>query len=199
MAAKSTLIILLLGCAYFLAGLQHFVLTLPKPVQTTEPATDGIVVITGGQQRLADGLDLLQSGAAKALLVSGVGPGVSKAILASELHLNQPGSALLDCCVTLEFQAGDTRGNAVAARRWAMANQFRSLRLVTANYHMPRAKLIFTRKLPDIALYYWPVSPADLDLEIWWKTPPIIRLLAREYAKYLTEPLADLILTRVND
>ena len=199
MAAKSLLIVLLLGCALFMAGLQHFVLTLPKPAHLANGATDGIVVITGGQQRLADGFDLLQSGAGKALLVSGVGQGVSKAILADELNLDPRETALLDCCVTLEFQAGDTRGNAVAAGKWAQINGFRSLRLVTANYHMPRAKAIFTRKLPDIALSYWPVSPDDLDLDIWWKTPPIIRLLAREYAKYLTEPMAHLILTRIND
>ena len=200
MAAKSLLIVLLLGCALFMASLQHFVLTLPKPAPpATANSTDGIVVITGGQQRLADGFDLLQSGAGKALLVSGVGQGVSKAILADELNLDPRETALLECCVTLEFQAGDTRGNAVAAGKWAQANGFRSLQLVTANYHMPRAKAIFTRKLPDIALSYWPVGPDDLDLNIWWKTPPIIRLLAREYAKYLTEPMANLILTRIND
>ena len=201
MAAKSLLIVLLLGCAFFMAGLQHFVLTLPKPAppKTTATATDGIVVITGGQQRLADGFNLLQSDAGKALLVSGVGQGVSKAILADELKLNPRETGLLACCVTLEFQAGDTRGNAVAAGKWAQANGFTSLQLVTANYHMPRAKAIFTRTLPDIVLSYWSVSPDDLDLDIWWKTPPIIRLLAREYAKYLTEPMANLILTRIND
>ena len=200
MAAKSLLIVMLFGCAFFMAGLQHFVLTLPKPVPpTTATATDGIVVITGGQQRLADGFNLLQSGAGKALLVSGVGQGVSKTILADELKLNPRETTLLKCCVTLEFQAGDTRENAVAAGKWAQENGFTSLQLVTANYHMPRAKAIFTRTLPDIALSYWPVSPNDLDLDIWWKTPPIIRLLAREYAKYLTEPMANLILTRIND
>ena len=154
MAAKSLLIVLLLGCALFMAGLQHFVLTLPKPARPVN-ATDGIVVITGGQQRLADGFDLLQSGAGKALLVSGVGQGVSKAILADELNLDPRETALLECCVMLEFQAGDTRENAVAAGKWAQANGFRSLQLVTANYHMPRAKATFTRKLPDIALSYW--------------------------------------------
>ena len=35
-----------------------FVLTLPKH-SLIRPATDGIIVITGGQQRLADGLHLL--------------------------------------------------------------------------------------------------------------------------------------------
>jgi uncharacterized SAM-binding protein YcdF (DUF218 family) len=198
MAAKSLLIVLLLGCAFFMAGLQHFILTLPKPAPVAN-STDGIVVITGGQQRLADGFNLLQSSAGKALLVSGVGQGISKAILADELNLDPSETALLECCVMLEFQAGDTRENAVAAGKWAQANGFRSLQLVTANYHMPRAKAIFTRKLPDIALSYWPVSPDDLDLDTWWKTPPIIRLLAREYAKYLTEPMVNLILTRIND
>ena len=195
MAVKAVLImkfifiggLLTLPC--FLAGLQHFVLNLPKISSQVGPATDGIVVITGGQQRLADGVRLLQTGAGKALLVSGVGRGVSKSILADELDLGAPAMTLLDCCVTLEFRASDTRGNALAASQWALKNKFQSLRLVTSNYHMPRAKHVFTSKMPNIELYFWPVSPADLTLETWWKKPDIIRLLAREYAKYLTEHL----------
>ena len=195
MAAKAILItkvifiggLLTLSC--FLAGLQHFVLNLPKISSPVSPATDGIVVITGGQQRLADGIRLLQIGAGKALLVSGVGLGVSKPILADELDLDATVMTLLDCCVTLEFGASDTRGNALAASQWAAKNKFKSLRLVTSNYHMPRAKHVFTSKMPDIELYFWPVSPADLTLETWWKKSDMIRLLAREYAKYLTENL----------
>ena len=179
----------LLTLPCFLAGLQHFVLNLPKISSTVGPATDGIVVITGGQQRLADGIRLLQIGAGKALLVSGVGPGVNKSILAGELGLGAPAMTLLNCCVTLEFRARDTRGNALAASQWAAKNKFQSLRLVTSNYHMPRAKRVFTSKMPDIKFDFWPVSPADLTLETWWQKPDIIRLLAREYAKYLTEHL----------
>ena len=179
----------LLTLTCFLAGLQHFALNLPKISSTVGPTTDGIVVITGGQQRLADGIRLLQIGAGKALLVSGVGPGVNKSILADELGLDAPVMTLLDCCVTLEFAASDTRGNALAASQWAAKNKFQSLRLVTSNYHMPRAKHVFTSKMPDIELYFWPVSPVDLTLETWWQKPDILRLLAREYAKYLTEHL----------
>ena len=187
--AKKILIGGLLTIPCFIAGLQYFVLNLPKISSPVGPATDGIVVITGGQQRLADGLRLLQIGAGKALLVSGVGPGVSKPILADELDLDAPVMTLLDCCVTLEFRASDTRGNALAASQWATKNKFQSLRLVTSNYHMPRAKHVFTSQMPDIELYFWPVSPADLTLETWWQKPDIIRLLAREYAKYLAEHL----------
>ena len=178
-----------LALACFITGLQHFVVTLPKMPDTIPQNTDGIVVITGGQQRVADGLSLLESGFGKALLVSGVGRGVSKTILADELGLKAPARALLKCCVTLEFEASDTRGNAFAAANWATDNKFKSLRLVTANYHMPRAKYIFTNKMPEMTFYFWPVSPSELTLAIWWKNPEIIRLLAREYAKYLTERL----------
>lgn len=187
--AKLALIGGLLIFSYFLAGLQHFVLTLPKTSGSAHPETDGIVVITGGQQRLADGMSLLQNGSSRALLVSGVGHGVNKTILAEELGLDEQARTLLNCCVTLEFEAGDTRGNAMAAVKWATNNKFRSLRLVTANYHMPRAKYVFTSKMPDIGLYFWPVSPSDLTLETWWQKPDMIRLLAREYAKYMTETL----------
>ncbi len=193
MAVKAVMIIkfifigVLLTLPCFLAGLQHFVLNLPKISSSVGPTTDGIVVITGGQQRLDDGLRLLQIGAGKALLVSGVGRGVNKSILADKLELSAPVMTLMDCCVTLEFEASDTRGNALAASQWAEKNKFQSLRLVTSNYHMPRAKHVFTSKMPDIELYFWPVSPADLTLETWWKKSDMIRLLAREYAKYLTE------------
>ena len=195
MAVKAVMIIkfifigVLLTLPCFLAGLQHFVLNLPKISSSVGPTTDGIVVITGGQQRLDDGLRLLQIGAGKALLVSGVGRGVNKSILADKLELSAPVMTLMDCCVTLEFEASDTRGNALAASQWAEKNKFQSLRLVTSNYHMPRAKHVFTSKMPDIELYFWPVSPADLTLETWWKKSDMIRLLAREYAKYLTENL----------
>ena len=50
---------------------------------------------------------------------------------------------------------------------------------------MPRALLIFSRELPHVDLYQWPVNPNDLVLAGWWKNPISLKLLAREYAKYL--------------
>ena len=59
------------------------------------------------------------------------------------------------------------------------------------NIELPYAqsKTVFTSKMLDLELYFWPVSPTDLTLETWWKEPDIVRLLTREYAKYLTEHL----------
>jgi uncharacterized SAM-binding protein YcdF (DUF218 family) len=170
-----------------ISGLQHFVLTLPSASGKRLQYTDGIVVMTGGQQRLADGLHLLTEGIAGKMLISGVGDGVSRAVLVQQLGLNERQVNTLFCCVDLDFAAKDTRGNAIAARRWALENNMRSLRLVTANYHMPRALLVFANEMPEFDLYQYPVAPGDLRLEGWWHNPAMLRLLMREYAKYLAE------------
>ena len=183
--------ILVISCAVltaiFVSGLQYFVLNLPRHIESPNRQSDGIVVITGGQQRLDAGLTLLATGAASKLLISGVGAGLSKVILANDLQLDQTQRDLLVCCAELEFAARDTRGNARAARHWAETNKLASLYLVTANYHMPRAKLAFEREMPHIDLHYWPVSPDDLHIDNWWADPGLVRLLAREYAKFMAE------------
>jgi len=188
-AAKYLAVYLVLSFATFIAGLQHFVLTLPQAPQGQLQVTDGIVVMTGGQQRLDDGLRLLTTQDSGKMLISGVGEGVSRAVLVQELGLDDHQAELLFCCVELDFEAGNTRGNAIATRTWAVGHKMRSIRLVTASYHMPRALVVFARELPEFDLYQWPVVPADLNLSSWWRDRAMIRLLSREYAKYLAETI----------
>lgn len=185
--AKAALIFCVVLTTIFISGLQYFVLNLPKNTGVKTQPSDGIVVITGGQQRLDAGLSLLARGAASKLLISGVGTGLNKLILANDLGLDEAQRDLLMCCADLEFAATDTRGNALAARKWAEANQLESLYLVTANYHMPRAQLAFEHEMPNITLRYWPISPDDLLLSVWWSEPDLVRLLVREYSKFLAE------------
>ena len=54
---------------------------------------------------------------------------------------------------------------------------------------MPRVLVVFAREMPDFDLYQWPVTPDDLNLSGWWRDPAMLRLLTREYAKYLTETI----------
>lgn len=178
-----------IAAASLVAGLQHFVLTLPQPTKNAIQFTDGIVVVTGGQQRVDDGLFLLTNGMADRMLISGVGEGVSRAVLVQELGLDDKEANALFCCSELDFTASNTRGNAVAAHEWAQQHGMRSLRLVTANYHMPRALVVFAREMPELDLYQWSVVPSDLRIEDWWLDRAMFRLLAREYAKYLAETI----------
>ena len=179
-----------LATATLVAGLQHFVLTLPQATTGAIQYTDGIVVVTGGQQRLDDGLELLTAGKAERMLISGVGEGVNRAVLVQQLGLDDREAGALFCCVELDFTADNTRGNAAATKQWASEHSIRSVRLVTASYHMPRALLVFAREMPHLEIYQWAVMPEDLQIQNWWFDRAMFRLLSREYLKYLAETIS---------
>lgn len=174
-------LIILAGIAASLV--QHFVLTLPKT--TAQPSqTDGIIVTTGGQARLQAGLDLLRDKKAPRLLISGVGNGITKQMIADSLHLSEDEMALFACCVSLDFAALDTLGNAQAAKSWADSHDMSALLLVTSDYHMPRAALEFTALMPDYRIIAYPITPPDLAGKSWYQDWASLRLYAREYLKY---------------
>lgn len=142
---------------------------------------DGIVVLTGGEQRIPQGMDLLAGGRAQRLLITGVNPATSP----EALSVNAPGREyLLACCVDLDHNALNTVGNAIETARWVRDRHFRSIIVVTANYHMPRSLLELRRVLPDIELIAYPVAPQGLHLEGWWHDGATLRLLIAEYVKY---------------
>ena len=167
------------------ACLQHFVLTLPQPKAGLPTPTDGLVVLTGGQARIQEGLMLLHNRTAQRMLITGVDQSVSKKALIRQLNLSAAQLAIFHCCVDIEKTAMDTKGNAHAARIWAEANNFSTIRLVTANYHLARADLELKRLMPGHTIRSWPVIPPDLQLNGWYLHWPTIKLLAKEYAKYL--------------
>ena len=168
-----------------IAMLQHFILTLPKPASGDVSITDGIVVATGGQARIEEGLRLLSEGRASQMLVTGVGKGISYTSLKRTLRLTEAQIRVLECCVDLDAAARDTIGNARSAALWADANALKSLRLVTANYHLPRAQNEFQRAFPETSLHFFAVLPPDLKLDTWYRHWPSAKLLVREYGKYL--------------
>jgi uncharacterized SAM-binding protein YcdF (DUF218 family) len=61
----------------------------------------------------------------------------------------------------------------------------RSLRLVTAAYHMPRSLLEFHRVLPGTEIVPHPVFPEHVKQRSWWRWPGSASLFASEYSKYL--------------
>ena len=122
------------------------------------PHTDGIVAFTGGPERVETALRLLAEGRADRLLLSGIGGGAELAELAHRAGVDP---LPLAAAVTIDRNAATTRGNAAETADWARANAIRSLLVVTASYHMPRAIAELARALPEVALYPMPVVPAE--------------------------------------
>ncbi|WP_255536265.1 YdcF family protein [Pacificimonas pallii] len=170
----------LLGLALvWVAGFVWFMLTLPGPVPA-ETKTDGIVVLTGGPGRLAHGVDIIRSGGAQRLLVSGVDPVVRPVDLASELDVEED---LFACCIDLGKRAADTAGNGAEIAAWARQRGYTSLRVVTAADHMPRALLELDGRLDDgveIVPDAVPVAGGAISL-------------AREYTKFAVRRLIGLV------
>jgi uncharacterized SAM-binding protein YcdF (DUF218 family) len=147
---------------------------------------DGIVVLTGGSSRVSDAMELLASGYGKRLLISGVHPTNA----ASDISRSLPDSqGLLGCCVDLDRSAVNTRSNAVETRRWAHERGFKSLIVVTSNYHMPRAIVELSHEMPEIELIPFAVIGDKWRDEPWWISGTTLRLLLSEYAKYVAAEL----------
>lgn len=151
-------------------GFAAFVVALPGPAGAER--TDGIVVLTGGPGRIQRGLDHLGKGEARRMLVSGVDPAVRVSELA---QLQDAPRQLFACCVDLGKEAVDTRSNAAEAARWLTRRKYRSVRLVTTDWHMPRAQFELERQVgADVLIVVDSVDSA----------PGFVSLFA-EYNKYL--------------
>jgi uncharacterized SAM-binding protein YcdF (DUF218 family) len=151
-----------------------------------ERQADGIVVLTGGSSRVSDAMDLLAGGYGKRLLISGVHPTNDANDISRSVPESRP---LINCCVDLDYSAINTRSNAAQTRRWAHERGFKSLIVVTSNYHMPRAIVELSHAMPDIDLIPFAVVGEKWRDEPWWTSGPTVRLLLSEYAKYVAAEL----------
>jgi len=175
---KIMTIILLLPVFLWLFGLCLFTLSITFSKPSLHVQTDAIIVLTGGPGRVNAGFDLLESGRAKELFISGVGEGVTLADLTSlwKKDVGEP-----PCCVTLGRKAQNTQENAAEVQEWARKNDVKSILLVTAHYHMPRAAVEFSRALPQADIIPYPLRPAKGENRNsrYWK------LVFEEYNKML--------------
>lgn len=156
----------------WMVGFGLFAATLPtlNPSSPTETA-DGIVVLTGGGGRLGAGIKLLAEKKGKRLLVSGVHPSVAPKDL---LQITNAPQQLFDCCVDLDRDSANTIDNAEKSANWAKKNGYKSVYLVTADYHMRRSLLLLQNALPNCKIIAHPVE-ADISLQA----------IALEYTKFI--------------
>lgn len=166
----------------WLGGFIWYTLELPTEIKDQTTKTDAVVVLTGGSDRLESGLDILAAGNAKKLFVSGVHQLTSVALLQRVLK-REP--KIFECCVILGKTAENTVGNAAETALWMHQEGYRSLRMVTAAYHMPRSLFEFRRVMPNTVLIAHPVFPAHVKLSDWWRWGGTTYLIATEFSKLM--------------
>ena len=159
-------------------GYALFVVALPKPAG--EQPTDAIVVLTGAPKRIDRGLDLLERKRARRMLISGVARTVKPHELALETGRD---AALFRCCIDLGRESVDTRSNAEETARWVKKHDVKTVRLVTTDWHMPRARFELSRRVDGNVRIIDDAIASD----------PNFRQLFTEYNKYLLRRAAVLV------
>jgi uncharacterized SAM-binding protein YcdF (DUF218 family) len=170
--------VLALALALYAIGFGLFAMTLPRPAG--DERTDAIVVLTGGTGRLERGFDLIQRHISGQMLISGVERTVRPQELAAHYNVDPQ---LFECCIVLGREAVDTRTNADEVGAWVARRRLHSIRLVTNDVHMLRARHEIGRRLPADVSVVEDAVPSHPDL---WQ-------IFREYNKMLLGWAAGLI------
>ena len=156
-------------------GFVWFAASTPGPAGNVE--TDAVIVVTGEAGRIQRGIEVLDDGLAKEMLVSGVNSEVTPEEFAAEFGVSR---RQMNCCIDLGFVATDTRSNATEILQWAMANKHKTLRLVTSDWHMRRAKAELNRLLPGSIVVVSDAVPTRFRMST--QVVEYHKLLASEFA-----------------
>ena len=170
----------LLAAIFVVWALGFFWFAVFLPGRAGNERTDAIVVLTGGPGRIDRGLEVLRGHKAKQLLVTGVYNDVRPKEFAAEYKVD---AGLMECCITLGFVALDTRGNAEETASWVARRNVRSLRLVTTDWHMRRAALELSARLPGNVEIVEDAVPSQ----------PSLWILFLEYHKLIARLVAQLL------
>ena len=171
-----------MGLVAFVGGFVIFASSTSQIGPVANERADGIVVLTGGEQRLSEAGRLLTQGWGKRLLISGA----NRMATAEDLHrTSKLDAALFRLSVDIGYAAHDTVGNADETREWARAHGFKRLIIVTSSYHMPRTLAELGRAMPRAVLIPYPVVSPNFRTEHWWRHVATARLLFFEYLKFL--------------
>ena len=176
---------------------------LPEEPSAAQIAkTDLVVVLTGGQGRLREAIELLKLGKGERLLISGVDP---RSKLDGLLRANriEDVSEDIKSRISMGPFAKTTVENAVEIREAIQTYTARSVLVVTSNYHMTRALRLLRFELAraekagimkpgSVEIFAYPVAGPNFDSANWWSHPTSWEIFLSEYMKSLPLRWVDL-------
>lgn len=153
-----------------------------------EPAAhaDALVVLSDDNfyaDRASHAAELFRQGVAPLVVASGrrlrPSAGISELMEHDLIERGVPKEKI----VRLPHDADNTREEAAAVAKLAQERHWKSIVVVTSNYHTRRARYIFSRVFPaGIAVSAASARDGDFDPERWWEKRPSAKLFVRELA-----------------
>lgn len=175
----------LLWLVGFYAFLQQIPATNHAFVADKAKQTDAIVVLTGGTLRVEHGFARFHEKAAPKLFISGVGENTTL----EELLLTHATDATARHARThrhniyLDHKARSTYANALQTKHFMQKQHVQSIRLITANYHMPRSLLEMRQAMPGVRIIADAVTPKHFLNGRWWRHAQTRNLVLQEFHK----------------
>lgn len=168
--------IILILLTFWLGGFVWFIDQMNVNTSLIKDKYDAIIVLTGAKGRIDTGIKLLSENKARHLFISGVGKDASLKDLSKYID-SFPESEITDLQykITLGHNATSTEENAIESMQWVKSNNYKTIILVTSDYHMLRSLFLFERYLPDSEIIPFYSSKSNISLQ----------LAFLEYNKYL--------------
>lgn len=184
---KIVIVTLVAAAILFTNGLREFYSKIPDAPTSSAEKADAIIVLTGGKERIAEGINLLNHKYAPKLLISGVGKETKVEAVVRQQKLSVKELKGIDYSkIYVGHEAINTIGNARETAEWVKQNNVKSIILTTANYHMPRALVEFRKHMPELVIIPHPVFPEDFKKQNWENDSITRSYIFKEYVKYLT-------------
>lgn len=149
----------------------------------TNTKTDAIIVLTGGRNRISEGIKLLNENLADKLFISGVPENISIGQIEKQAKIKADDENKIE----LGRKAKNTIENAIETEEWIKKNNIKSIRLVTSSYHIPRSLqefIVYVTMGNDLEVVLNPIYSPNVNHK-WWKSWGTFRLLMMEYNKFL--------------
>ena len=160
-------------------------------------SSDVIIVLSGGTDRVEQGVTLYQQGYAPKLLLSGSSAHKMEQLA---LSLGVPKQNIL-----LDVKSTTTFGNAYYSAKIMRAQGFQSAIVVTSDYHTHRASIIFSQFFKGWQLTVCATPYSSSISTDWWKYKQTSEYVITEYLKMVYLYLIELpgqtitsLLTRYN-
>ena len=180
----------------YVGGFLVYVAEYQRAAEPLFDRADGIVVLTGGPDRIGAAVQLLAEKHAGRLFITGVNEQTDEDDLVRAIPTL---AKFMSCCVEIDRNAQNTHENAAQTIAWARQHHFNSLILVTAHAHLPRALFeIRTSGGENLKISPWRVGGPTRPEE-WWHDIYNIRAMLIEYSKMTGSILRYLYMTFKTD
>lgn len=177
-----TIIFISLACIVYMISFLNFISDLDKE-NINYAKSKTIVVLTGNTGRLRAALDLMVLNTEARLLISGVAKGVKYSEIVKNKNIDK-------VRIDLGYNAQSTFGNVIETKNWIKKNNFKDFILITDNWHMKRALILFENSMPNIDIFPYKLKSQSSSLKE--------HLIFEEHLKYLIAHLQVIYLWIIN-